>query len=371
MLIILFINKNISNTNIISILLLIYIIVYTFSLMINSFTTGHDLERLLASLNTLLTWMIALFYYQVFLNNKLCLEKIRKIVLFNFIILFGLYIFMLLLQAIGINEFSLLNNTLFFNSWYSGGEKFRFQAFLEYPNLVPLFFMIFLPFAIDAFREKKIKTICFFGLILIVVYASLSRSGLLALLAGILLFIFKRFTIRKTKLMIGLLCFAFMFILISISYVDSYIVETITQFAAAREGSNMTRGEIYRSSIEKAFIDSPLIGMGIKDLSPFDNLPYGSHSTYVGFFYKTGIIGLLIGTALLVSLNFKIYKQNKYFQNEKLSFFFYMFIAMTLMLIFEDLDGSNWLLVFYFSVAGIVLNKRNWSKSNENLLSDI
>ena len=93
------------------------------------------------------------------------------------------------------------------------------------------------------------------------------------------------------------------------------------QYASAREGSNATRGNIYSASIEKAFAESPLIGMGIKDLSPYDLIPYGSHSTYVGFFYKTGIIGLIIGTVLVLYLNYEIYKQSRFIQSGRLTFF--------------------------------------------------
>ncbi|MBD3108287.1 O-antigen ligase family protein [Bacillus sp. AGMB 02131] len=366
----LFIHKKINQTNIISSLILAYIIIYAISFMVNAFSTVHDSDRLLASLNTLLTWIVAFLYFQVFLNNPLCLVKIRKIVFYNILVLFGLYAFMQMLQLIGMKEFMFFGNFLFFNSWFSGGEQHRFQAFLEYPNLIPLLFMIFLPFTMNNFKNNRVRIMGFIGLILIVVYASLSRSGLLAILAGIFLFLLIRFAASKAKLFIGLLALTSI-CLITINYLDSYLIDMFGQYASAREGSNATRGNIYSTSIKKAFAESPLIGMGIKDLSPYDLIPFGSHSTYVGFFYKTGIIGFIIGTALVLCLNYKIYKQSKSIQSDRLTLFSCMFLAMTFMLIFEDLDGSNWLLVFYFSVAGVVLNKRNWSHSNENMLSDI
>ncbi|MEJ9304699.1 O-antigen ligase family protein [Priestia megaterium] len=372
------INKRANKGNIISLILLSYIIIYISSSIINAIAFEHEFERLLAGLNTIAIWIIALIYFQVFLNNVLPIEKLKKIIFFNFFVLFCLYICTFIMHNLmGMAEFKFMGNLLFSSSWYEGAEEIRFRGFLEYPNLVPLLSMMFVPFIFNYFSKAKfpyVKTLCLSVCILVMVNASLSRSGLVAICIGFLLFILNFFANKNIKVFIIVVSFLLALALSVLYFFNGFgaIQDAFSQLATAREGSNMTRGNIYQSSIKRAFEYSPLVGMGIKDVSPYDNLPYGSHSTYIGFFYKTGFIGFFIGLVLFVFINLKVYLQSKlYFTNNTIRLFVYMFFAISLMITFEDIDGSNWLLVFYFSILGIILNKENWRSLNENLFSDV
>lgn len=344
----------------------------------NTFAFQHELDRLLASINTLLIWVLAFLYFQVFLNSQSNIEKIQKIVLFNIVILLFFYIVMLIAHYIlGMSNLSYMGKVLFSSSWYEDAEEVRFQGFLEYPNLVPLFLMMFTPFLFSYVNTKKLgklKMFCLIVFSILLVNASLSRSGLIAILFGFVVYIIITYASKNIKLFIAISSFTSAIILCLMYFFQgfTFLYDTFTQVVNAREGSNLTRGSIYQSSVGRAFENSPLIGMGIKDISPYDNLPYGSHSTYLGFFYKTGIIGFVIGILLFLFINFKIYAQSKhYFKNYNLKFFLCMLGSLSLVLIFEDIDGSNWLIVYYFSVVGILLNKKNWRNSNENLFSNV
>lgn len=344
----------------------------------NTFAFHHEFDRLLASINTLLIWVLAFLYFQVFLNSESNIGKIKKIILFNFGVLFFFYLVMLVTHYIlGMSNLSYMGKVLFSSSWYEDAEEVRFQGFLEYPNLVPLFLMMFTPFLFHYVNTKSFGKLKMFFLIvfsILLVNASLSRSGLIAILFGFVAYSMIFYSSKNIKLFTAISSFAIAMTLCFMYFFHgfTFLYDKFDQIANAREGSNLTRGSIYESSIQRTFENSPLIGMGIKDISPFDNLPYGSHSTYLGFFYKTGIIGFVIGVLLFLFVIFKIYAQSKhFFKNYNLKFFLCMFSSLSLVLIFEDIDGSNWLIVYYFIIIGILLNKKNWRNSNENLFSNV
>lgn len=76
---------------------------------------------------------------------------------------------------------------------------------------------------------------------------------------------------------------------------------SIHSFILARAGSNHTRIQIYLESIKLAFENSPVWGMGIKHISE-TGYPLGSHSTYIGVFYKTGVTGTLLFVCILLEI---------------------------------------------------------------------
>lgn len=122
-----------------------------------------------------------------------------------------------------------------------------------------------------------------------------------------------------------------------------------------RGDSNSTRMMIYTKSINKFLAESPIWGCGIKEVISGTGLPYGSHSTYLGMFYKTGIVGgvlYLLATAIAV-VKLIIQKDNTKFKI-RITFCFLIIFAL---MILEDLDGANWNIVIFMSL--FAMNFRN------------
>lgn len=80
----------------------------------------------------------------------------------------------------------------------------------------------------------------------------------------------------------------------------------------SRAESNSMRFMLYKKSFERMLVNNPLLGMGIKDLYKDTIYPYGSHSSYVGYFYKTGLIG---GSIYLLAVCEFIKKMAKWRKN--------------------------------------------------------
>ena len=89
--------------------------------------------------------------------------------------------------------------------------------------------------------------------------------------------------------------------------------------------------------------NSPVFGMGIKDLIDSGSIPYGSHSTYVGLFYRTGFLGIVLFAAVLFACFGEIVKLG----NLRLIDLLWVFSAL-LFVAFEDVDGVNWVLPVLF-----------------------
>ena len=117
--------------------------------------------------------------------------------------------------------------------------------------------------------------------------------------------------------------------------------------------SNNLRIEIIITSIRRTLAESPLWGLGIKEYL-YDGFPLGSHSTYVGFFYKTGIIGLIIGITIFVVANYRVVKHGR--KGIKIELYFFLFSLIILFAI-EDVDGTNWSIFLYFSMLALLSRK--------------
>ena len=104
------------------------------------------------------------------------------------------------------------------------------------------------------------------------------------------------------------------------------------------------RSAIYSLSINRTIDDSLLIGNGIKEI--FNGYPLGSHSTFIGFFYKTGLIGTIVAITAFALLYIEFYRILR--QEEKVIYLISAFCVLIFMMT-EDLDGANWLLALYFS----------------------
>ena len=133
----------------------------------------------------------------------------------------------------------------------------------------------------------------------------------------------------------------------------SSISDVLLDVFAKREGSTNTRKDLYIVSIKKMLEESPIIGCGIKDI--WNNLPYGSHSTFLGMFYKTGILGGTIFLCGMVVTTFNIFKM-KIFTKDifVLKIAYYCLIAISML---EDLDGSDWNIVLFMIFLAVLKNK--------------
>ena len=344
-----------------SIYILAYIAIYALSIIINAMKPVAG-DRIFASINTIAIWIIGLFFYLSTKNLKIGTEKINKIIFVNSSLIIILSILFLLHK----NGIFTINNWLMTRvsstDWINGVKTTRFNGLMEYPNLVSLYFLILMNQILEYIQKKKwIIKIIFPLLIIMPLFASGSRSGMIIGIAEILLHYYA--TIRSKKINKKTLEFIKFIGIIFISIIIiPLILDFLVSLLNAREGSNTMREDIYRTSISAVDKCSILIGCGIKTM--YYGYPLGSHSTFIGAYYKTGILGLIILLISFITLVSSRLRKSGWSNDIIYT------VLLFIMLVFEDIDGANWLLILFFICQSMYLLKahtdRNHSISQKN-----
>lgn len=139
------------------------------------------------------------------------------------------------------------------------------------------------------------------------------------------------------------------FLLFLLPVIFLSIGPAIEYLFSLRKGSNEMRTIIYNMSFDLMLETNFLLGLGIKPLLP-ENLgsyPMGSHSTYLGFFIRFGLLG---GSILLFGFLYSIFKCGKYLlkilflkhpYNSGKFYTFFSFIIFNCALFLEDLDAHE------------------------------
>ncbi|MFC0525309.1 O-antigen ligase family protein [Pontibacillus salicampi] len=344
-----------------------YIIIYASSIIINVFRFDHEIIRVIASGNNLLIWILAFLFYVVYKENKVEKLEVTRILKNNFYILIFLYYASLFLYFIlDKPNISLFGHSLYDEAWFDNNLVIRFSGFTDYANLVIMFVFLFFPFFLHYINNKSNNFYKFFMVmsVFLVVVQTYSRSGYVLLIFpiffSITLYLQEKLD-KRLLLLIYMLNMVILVVILSYTPASEIVYSVFLELLNAREGSTETRSLLLTESINITNTLSPYIGMGIKTLSPFGLLPYGSHSTFVGFFYKSGYIGLIITSFLFIVINLKLITfliRRDHILRSSLSIHLIMVSAMFFV---EDIDGTNWLLVFYFILVGYVFNSKNWS----------
>ena len=314
-----------------------------------------DLTRTLAGFNTALIWVVAAIYYSMFTQYK-NREELLKYVRINLLILFSIY---LLYLAIKVQKIHILGYTLTLssNDYLSSGKTTRFNGLMGTVIAPSHLLCMSIPFLLlDEDKKNDLLNIfcCLLGFIAVV--ATHSRMGLLIVGAMMFLMI-RRYLINIAGygmvsrldflLVVGVICGVIVF------YKE--IADKFIDFFYSRSGSNGARFMIYRESIKKVLDTNPVFGVGIKYMLETGggySYPLGSHCTYIGILYKTGIIGAFVYLSAFIETLKAVWKNIK--TNRNGLTIMAMILCYFVFLIFADLDGSNWVIVSMFAFWGLL-----------------
>lgn len=323
----------------------------------NSFRGIHDTSRILAAFNTCLITYISIFFLDYYTRRKVDIDKLRYYMFLNFLILGLLYIVFIVFGDKANLSFL---HPLCGPDWLNGRYELRFRGYLEYTNLVVFMYLYCIPFAFSylAKRWKPLFVIIFEIGSLLIIIATNSRIGIVAcsltVLLSVIITIEKSVLrmFRKNKYLIGLI--TILFGVATFLAFKNRIENTFNTILALRQGSTSTRFGIYTLSLERMIKESPVIGCGIKDLIGGEGFPFGSHSTYLGMYYKTGLLG---GTLFLFTIIFTVVKiLKKPLTDEYIFFQKTVFLALLLCFALEDLDGADWNIAVFYSLLGVFLS---------------
>lgn len=323
---------------------------YFVSIIFNIVAGKHEMNRIFATANTFLITFVSLQYYTYFSNNKVDYSRISKYIVANCIMLFLLLAVYLFYPKM--TDLKILGNDLYAIDYY---EKYstRFIGFFSYANLIPLFALISIPAICDTFKNKKIISFIFLALLICATYFANSRSGLVILLVIAGVYIYTTAKEKCNKYILRIITIILLVLILIIF--KSLIFDKIESLYMGRAQSNSMRFYIYKESIDMMLNKNPILGMGIKDLINGTIYPYGSHSSYIGYFYKTGIIGGVLYTLSYVLCAVSIIKRNNKSINDLVTNA--CLIGIFIWMIFEDLDGENWAICYTMMIIGTLNNE--------------
>jgi len=210
----------------------------------------------------------------------------------------------------------------------------RIHATFGAPSDFGCYLSAVIPFTLIAFFGKfndkkylKFIFLCLFILLFICLMLTVSRGSWFAFIAFMLLICIWIKALGMLFLIIGL------FIIITQQFYDPYLRERLTKFFILEEQSSKDRLMIWGVA-KNMFISRPWVGVGIGTfMFNFDRFltkvyPYGTpyaHNCYLQMAAETGIIGLV---SFLTILALFFYKGIKILTNKKMSFSFYILLAI-------------------------------------------
>lgn len=333
------------------------------SILYNAITGEYSIIRILAACNTALIWIVAAGIYHFYRWNEIDDKKLAKTGFINGVCMSVFSLFFL----IGRNftdmiSVPVINCILFDREKDMYINRIRFWGFLEYPTLVVAFELLVFPFVIwyiwtNLPPKVRVAGVAVGSLATILpVYYCYSRSGyvLLALeilIFGVLLLSDCLDEKKKKWMMIGLMVIAFLVIFVG----NQLIIKVFDKLMNMRAGSNGTRSLIYAETWT-SYLRHPLIGCAIKALSS-TGYPLGSHCSYLGFLYKTGIIGTVFIMVALGKNGINMIHNILRGRHLLIILGSVSISLLYLYFLFEDMDGANWLLCMWMAVSGKLSSK--------------
>lgn len=323
-----------------------------FSIFIATCLNVIESQRIFAGINTSLMWVIAGILIPIFSEKKYSVDKCGLAALLNILILLALILLAVICYNLNI-QVTIFGRSLYNPDYSTTGLPFRCNCFFEYTTLISYFVIINFLFAFRyIYKKGNLIKFALYVIGFICIFFSKSRWGLLLYLLIIFFCIYKtifvNFLARKKEYMV----FIKLALIIMILLISPYIIQSLVNSFNSRSDSNGMRFLIYKESIQTTIKNNILIGCGVKNM--IGEYPLGSHSSIVGSFYKTGLIGFILFLYVYISLivaAIKKYKENFIFSITLLSILLFM--------IFEDIDGTNWVMICFAFLISIITPKNN------------
>lgn len=347
--------------NYVSAAMLLLFAVHLFSIVYCLAVLDGPKDRLPAAINTAILWPIAAIYYAHYANRKkLDMDTIGRCCCFNLLVMGAFAVLTVYLFYVkGYGYYSLLGKTLYETTFLSGRATTKFFGLNDYSNMNLFYLMLMVTMSLPYLRKKKIWVqLVILGLASVEIFLINSRAGMilftLSLVCSFLeLFVAKRY--RNALFFLALVC-AFAGTIALFPELWQLLRDKIIY---GNESSTGFRVAILTQSIRESWEMSPIWGMGIKRYFA-EGYPLGSHSSYVGFFYKTGFIGLILGMASFAIANWKVLRRVPSCDSIRLVAMF--LLSFMVLFAIEDVDGTNWSPMLYFACLAILGNLPNNSE---------
>ncbi|WP_027405945.1 O-antigen ligase family protein [Anaerovibrio sp. RM50] len=331
--------------------------VHSFAILYNIAEFKPEFIRCIGAINTMVLWPIAALYVAYYRGADINIFTIGKYCARNlYIMLIPAIIAAIMFYVFQMNSFSLFGRTLFVTTYLSEEPTIKFFGLNDFSNINLFYIMLNLMLSLPYLYQKNRSSII--GILTITsfeVFLIHSRLGM-CIFSVSLLFAFLDTIMRKYKNILLLMIALFGIMIVIVAYKEFNELFT-SSIVYGNEDSTLYRIDLLTTSVIKAWDVSPLWGMGIKEVfRPMEDfIAYlGSHSTYVGFFYKTGFLGAVLGLFIYIRMNYMVIKES--FKNQNVRMMLLFLISFIILFAIEDVDGTNWSMFIYFTVLSILSN---------------
>lgn len=323
---------------------LLYQITSTF---ISSFTSDISYIRLAAIFHNYLVFLFFIMALSVSSISKLKFGNWIIIYLNISLCLYVLSIFYGELSWIGLFEKVAVVET----GYLTSGSIPRLSIFSDYYNATAIILLgVLYLFIIQKDKSfSRIKVSYIFMLVMMLMLATGSRIGVVLCLATLPLFL-----TRSPFFLVLLYVTAIIITLISAEVIFNYA-------DSLRESSSNTRKFIYDYSINLTNNHNPFTGLGFKPKYEWMRYPVGSHSTFIGYYVKNGVIGLFLWLVIILMFYYRaLYcfihscNRERYYAIVNIIFL----SIYVIIFVFEDLDAFELNAVFFGIVVGNIYKKR-------------
>ncbi|HGJ3037776.1 TPA: O-antigen ligase family protein [Streptococcus pneumoniae] len=327
--------------------MVLWTIIYSISIIFNSLIDGLAVQVIFSDLSKAFNWLIAVFFYNYYLKMPINIDRIKRYMYYNFTILV-VFVGLFYIQR-GSNVILSGRSLLDWDGFtLATSYGVRYTGFLEYATLNGQLILFLLPL-IRLFRFRFFTQTIIFAFLLEVLVLSKSRIAIVAMLIYIAFAVVNEIN-SNNKWLIGIFCPIIPFMLF---YNFEKIKQIFFQMFSSRSGSNATRFRVYEESLKAINGMEMLLGAGVRIPSTVDIL-LGSHSMYISFIYRTGVLGSIIITVMFYYLFSKFLKCDS---SERLRSIGYI-LALSVFWLFEELDPHYWCLILFFSTISIFINNR-------------
>lgn len=332
--------------------LCVFVFIYILS-AVTSAIGSVEVSRIFATINTIALWIYGILFFSYVSKLQINRNKVNKILFFNMMIFTILGITVMILKMKNYNFSNSILKRLVAVDWANNEKSYRFSCMMEYPNLAVLYYFIVNAFAYNYIKDRKISTkLIYITSTIIPVIIVNSRIGIILAIINYIFYlpeIIKNKTARRNVIIIIV-----MIMIVVVAFNGENLFNKVEKLINSRGDSTSMRSSIYQNSIKNTIERSVLFGSGIKIM--FHGYPLGSHSTFIGVFYKSGLVGLFFFLVTMFNLGYQYLKLGKLSRINKI--YAINFLSLCVMMCIEDIDGANWLCILFFILTGIHLNAK-------------
>lgn len=366
--------KNLFASNGITKIMIAYIVVYFFSIGFAIYDQAPT-SRIVSSVFNLSYWVMYLFIIS-FISNCWNLESttdrfVRHIWMVPFFVgSASLLCFLLYRNTFSnivlntpvtwlIGSFNLPNLieyssrvSLIIKDWVFNSQSIRTSVMGIYPTASAAIILLTVPIVFFQALEKKKLLLYSISTVLGVtaIFMTASRISAVAFFAGIT----GAYIINKRHTLLILFFFSLLILILLPA-----LMEFIHYALQYRSGSSIHRIDMYSYGIEITNRTNIFFGLGYKPrLENRFFIPIGSHSTFIGAYVKTGLLGFLsVVTWQIVLLKTWIVNVKK-IKKENKSVFMGIgasIIAMAIWMLTEDIDAPQLVMYTYAVLTGLMI----------------